>query len=88
MAYKGLNHFSVQVRYPGPSGHPRTAEIYRATTKYEVGQTIDVYYQPETGYKVVAGDFMQMWFHTVVVGTMALVLLFFGLKPDRNAKTI
>lgn len=77
---KGLNHFYVQVRYDGPNG-PRTVELERSTTNYDVGEVIDLYYRPETAYKAIGGDFMSMWSNVIFVAVPALVMLFFGLRP-------
>jgi hypothetical protein len=79
---KGLNNYSVQVRYTAPSGRTQVASVDAATTNYEIGEVIDVYYLPDSGYEVIAGDFMQMWFHVLGVGIAAIALLFFGLKPS------
>lgn len=80
VANKGLNYFYVQVRFADSNGG-RTADVDRPNTKYEVGEIIDVYYMPETSYKVIAGDFMQMWFHTVIAAVTGFMMLFFGLRP-------
>lgn len=78
---RNLNRFGVQVRYFLPDGKKKTASVTDATTKFEVGEIIDVYYQPDTDYKVIAGGFQQMWFHITIIGAVSLVLLFFGLRP-------
>ena len=63
-ASKGLTRYFVQVKFPAPSGRDRIAEIENVTTSYETGEVADVYFKPETPYKVIGGNFMQMWFHT------------------------
>jgi len=77
---KGLNSYGVQVRFQR-NGALRTSSMKDATTKYEVGEVIDIYYKPETAYTVIGGDFVQMWFHCVFVGAAGLVTLFFALRP-------
>ncbi len=77
---KGLTYYAVVVGYDGPRGR-RTAQIDRSTNHYEPGETLSVYYKPETAYKVVAGGFMAMWFFPVILGVPGLVLVFFGLRP-------
>lgn len=83
IAAKGQNHFFVLVRYEGPNG-PRTVELERSTTNYEVGEVIDIYYLPETAYKATAGDFMQMWSNVIFVAVPALVMLSVGLIPIKS----
>ncbi|MFZ1699878.1 MAG: DUF3592 domain-containing protein [Pyrinomonadaceae bacterium] len=84
VATKGLDHYSVQVQFER-NGKLRRSSVDRANFKYEVGDVIDIYFKPETPYSVIAGDFMQMWFLSIIVGIAGGVMLFFGLKPDRGS---
>ena len=83
IASKGLNRFSVQVRFVLPEGQTKTASVQDVTTNFAVGEIIDVYYKPETDYTVIAGGFQQMWSHLTLVGFVALAFLFFGLGSTR-----
>ncbi|MGE3466568.1 MAG: DUF3592 domain-containing protein, partial [Pyrinomonadaceae bacterium] len=86
VAVKGLNNFGVEVQFER-NGKIRRSSVDRANFKYEVGDVIDIYFKPETSYTVIAGDFMQMWFFTLIVGIPAASMLYFGVKPDRGNKT-
>ncbi len=80
---KGLSSYSVQVRVEDERGK-RTADVEGSHTSYEVGEMIDVYYTRETSYKVIAGDFMQMWLPVTVLGLAGSIMLFFGLRPNKK----
>lgn len=75
-----LTYYSVVVRYDGPRGR-RTARIERTTSQYEPGETMGVYYRPETAHKAIAGGFMSMWFVPIILGIPGLAAVFFGLRP-------
>lgn len=83
VAMKGLDNYGVEVQFER-NGKPRRSSVDRANFKYDIGEVIDIYYKSETSYSVIAGDFMQMWFLSLIVGITGGVMLFFGLKPDRG----
>jgi hypothetical protein len=78
-ASKGSNRYSVQVRFQGPDGR-QTASVEGATTGWEVGEIIDVYYLPETAFRVTAGGFQQMWSSMTLIAFVAVMMLFFGSR--------
>jgi len=84
-AAKGLNNYIVQLRFD-VNGSSRTVELDRSNTNYEVGQVIPIYYEEETGYKAIPGDFWGMWLFVIVVAIPGLVLLFFGVKPRTKVR--
>ncbi|QQS11790.1 MAG: DUF3592 domain-containing protein [Rhodospirillales bacterium] len=75
-----VNHYAVVVRYDGPRGR-RTARVDRSTSHYEPGETLTIYYKPETAHRVVAGGFMAMWFFPLILAAPGLAAVFFGLRP-------
>lgn len=83
VATKGLNYYSVRMRYER-DGRSKTTMLDRSNTKYEDGEVISIYYKPETANMAIAGDFSGMWFFVIVLGATGSILLFFGLRPART----
>lgn len=80
---KGSSSYYVRLRYE-LNGKARTVELGRSSTNYDVGELIIIYYDPETAYKAIAGDFWGMWFTVIVVALPGLIFLFYGVRPDKK----
>lgn len=83
---KGLDNFHVRVKFEA-TGRTRQIELGKSFRSYALGDVIPVYYKPGAAFGAVAGDLWGMWFHVLVIAAPGLIMLYFGLKPDRKMKS-
>ncbi len=78
-----LQTYGHDVRWQAPWGTQR-ASVSRSQRRYEVGESIQVYYLPDTAYRARAGGFWGLWsiplFLTVIGGMLFLT----GAWPIRD----